>query len=64
MIFGFAGNVFAIFGSKELDNEKIAATFAREVELDGYRIITCRLILKFILQTIFPSVPSFPQRSE
>ena len=32
--------VLAAWGSKELDTEKIAVTFAREVERGGYKIVT------------------------
>ena len=39
VLLGLAGNAFAIFGGKELDNEKMAVTFAKEVERGGYKII-------------------------
>ena len=32
--------VLAAWGSKEMDTEKIAVTFAREVERGGYKIVT------------------------
>ena len=40
LVFGMAGGVLAAWGTKELETEKIAVTFAREVERGGYRILT------------------------
>jgi thiosulfate/3-mercaptopyruvate sulfurtransferase len=35
-----SGPVLAAWGSKEMDTEKIAVTFAREVERGGYKMVT------------------------
>ncbi|MEI7673637.1 MAG: rhodanese-like domain-containing protein, partial [Deltaproteobacteria bacterium] len=40
LVFGMAGNAMAAWGAKELETEKIAVTFAREVERGGYKILT------------------------
>ena len=40
LVFGMAGGAMAAWGSKELETEKIAVTFAREVERGGYKILT------------------------
>jgi thiosulfate/3-mercaptopyruvate sulfurtransferase len=37
---GMAGGAMAAWGTKELETEKIAVTFAREVERGGYKILT------------------------
>src|SRR5512135_2360411 len=37
--FGIAGTAMA-FGTKDLDNEKIAVTFHREVERGGYKVVS------------------------
>jgi rhodanese-related sulfurtransferase len=39
-VIGFAGTGLAAWGTKELDTEKVAVTFAREVERGSYRIVT------------------------
>jgi thiosulfate/3-mercaptopyruvate sulfurtransferase len=39
-VFGMAGSALAAWGTKELETEKIAVTFAREVERGGYKILT------------------------
>ena len=39
-VMGFAGTGLAAWGTKELDTEKVAVTFAREVERGSYRIVT------------------------
>jgi rhodanese-related sulfurtransferase len=39
-VIGFAGTGLAAWGTKELDTEKVAVTFAREVERGNYRIVT------------------------
>jgi rhodanese-related sulfurtransferase len=39
-VIGFAGTGLAAWGTKELDTEKGAVIFAREVERGGYRIVT------------------------
>jgi len=35
-----AGNAMAAWGANELETEKIAVTFAREVERGGYKIVS------------------------
>jgi thiosulfate/3-mercaptopyruvate sulfurtransferase len=40
LIFSMAGGVLAAWGTKELETEKVAVTFAREVERGGYKILT------------------------
>ncbi len=40
LVFGMAEGALAAWGTKELDTEKIAVTFAREVERGGYKILT------------------------
>jgi thiosulfate/3-mercaptopyruvate sulfurtransferase len=40
LVFGMAGGALAAWGTKELETEKIAVTFAREVERGGYKILT------------------------
>ena len=40
LVAGMAGGAMAAWGTKELDTEKIAVTFAREVDRGGYKIIT------------------------
>jgi thiosulfate/3-mercaptopyruvate sulfurtransferase len=40
LVFGMAGGALAAWGTKELDTEKIAVTFAKEVERGGYKILT------------------------
>ena len=39
-VIGFAGTGFAAWGTKELETEKSAVTFAKEVERGGYRIVS------------------------
>jgi thiosulfate/3-mercaptopyruvate sulfurtransferase len=39
MVFGFTGAALAAWGTKELDTEKSAVTFAREVERGGYKVV-------------------------
>ena len=39
LIFGVSSTVFA-FGTKDLDNEKIAVNFQREVERGGYKVVS------------------------
>jgi rhodanese-related sulfurtransferase len=38
-VIGFAGTGLAAWGTKELDTEKVAVTFAGEVERGGYKIV-------------------------
>jgi thiosulfate/3-mercaptopyruvate sulfurtransferase len=40
LVFGTVGGALAAWGTAELDTEKIAVTFAREVERGGYKILT------------------------
>jgi thiosulfate/3-mercaptopyruvate sulfurtransferase len=40
LVFGMAGGALAAWGTKELETEKIAVTFAREVERGSYKILT------------------------
>ncbi len=40
LVMGFATNGLAAWGSKEMDTEKIALNFAREVERGGYKIVS------------------------
>lgn len=40
LVFGMAGGALAAWGTKELEMEKIAVTFAKEVERGGYKILT------------------------
>ncbi|HET6461546.1 MAG TPA: rhodanese-like domain-containing protein [Syntrophales bacterium] len=40
LILGFAGIALAAWGTKELETEKAAATFAREAERGGYKVVT------------------------
>jgi rhodanese-related sulfurtransferase len=47
-VFGFAGTGLAAWGTKELENEKNAVTFAREVERGGYKVVTTQELKKWI----------------
>jgi thiosulfate/3-mercaptopyruvate sulfurtransferase len=49
-VFGFAGTGLSAWGTKELDNEKNAVTFAREVERGGYKIVTTQELKGWIDQ--------------
>jgi rhodanese-related sulfurtransferase len=40
LVFGTVGGAMAAWGAKELETEKTAVTFAREVTRGGYRILT------------------------
>ena len=40
LVLGMAGGALAAWGTKELETEKIAVTFAREVQRGGYKILT------------------------
>jgi thiosulfate/3-mercaptopyruvate sulfurtransferase len=40
LVFGMAGGALAAWGTKELETEKIAVTFAKEVVRGGYQILT------------------------
>lgn len=50
MVFAMAGSAIAAWGTKELDTEKIAVTFAREVERGGYKIVTTQELKGWIDQ--------------
>jgi rhodanese-related sulfurtransferase len=39
-VIGFAGTAFAAWGTKELETEKSAVAFAKEVERGGYKIVS------------------------
>ena len=45
---GFAGTSPAAWGTKELDTEKSAVTFAREMERGGYKVVTTQELKKWI----------------
>jgi thiosulfate/3-mercaptopyruvate sulfurtransferase len=49
-VIGFAGTCLAAWGVKELDTEKNAVTFAREVERGGYKIVTTQELKSWIDQ--------------
>ena len=49
-VIGFAGTCLAASGTKELDIEKSAVTFAREVERGGYKIVTTQELKSWIDQ--------------
>lgn len=44
------GGVFAAWGTKELDTEKIAVTFASEVARGGYKVVTTEELKKWMDQ--------------
>jgi len=45
-----AGNALAAWWTKEIDNEKFAVTFAREVERGAYKIMTAAELKVWIEQ--------------
>ena len=49
-VIGFTGTSLAAWGTKELDTEKIAVTFAREVTRGGYGIVTTQELKGWIDQ--------------
>ena len=49
-VFGFASVSSAAWATKELDTEKSAVTFAREVERGGYKIVTTQELKNWIDQ--------------
>jgi rhodanese-related sulfurtransferase len=49
-VFGFASVSSAAWGTKELDTERSAVTFAREVERGGYKIVTTQELKSWIDQ--------------
>ena len=50
MIFMMTGGVFAAWGTKELETEKIAVTFAGEVQRGGYKIVATQELKSWIDQ--------------
>ncbi|MDQ5986053.1 MAG: hypothetical protein CSYNP_01771 [Syntrophus sp. SKADARSKE-3] len=40
LVFGLSGSALAAWGAKELETEKIAVTFAKEVDRGGYKLVT------------------------
>lgn len=50
LILGFSGIAIASWGAKELETEKIAVNFAREVERGGYMIINTEELKSWIDQ--------------
>ena len=44
----YAGTSFAAWGTKELDEEKVAITFAKEVERGGYKVVSTAELKKWI----------------
>jgi rhodanese-related sulfurtransferase len=44
------GSVFAAWGAKELDTEKIAVTFEKEVARGGYKVVTTEELKKWVDQ--------------
>lgn len=49
-VLGLAGTVCADFSSKELDSEKLAVTFAKEVDRGNYKIVTTPELKEWIDQ--------------
>ncbi len=47
-VIAFSEAAFAVWGAKELETEKIAVTFAREVARGGYMIVTTEELKKWI----------------
>lgn len=47
-VLGLAGAAMAAWGTEELDTEKIAVTFAAEVERGGYKIVATQELKKWI----------------
>lgn len=47
-VFGLAASSMAAWGTKELDEEKVAVTFAKEVERGGYKIVSTSDLKKWI----------------
>jgi len=50
LVFGLAGGAMAAWGTKELDTEKIAVTFAAEVQRGGYKIVATQELKSWIDQ--------------
>jgi thiosulfate/3-mercaptopyruvate sulfurtransferase len=47
-VLGFAVSAMAAWGTKELDEEKVAITFAKEVERGGYKIVSTSELKKWM----------------
>ena len=47
-VLGLAGAAMAAWGTAELDTEKVAVTFAAEVERGGYKIVATQDLKKWI----------------
>jgi len=47
-VLGLAASSMAAWGTKELDEEKVAITFAKEVERGGYKIVSTAEMKKWI----------------
>jgi thiosulfate/3-mercaptopyruvate sulfurtransferase len=50
VVFGMAGGAQAAWGTKELDTEKSAVTFAGEVERGGYKVVATQELKSWIDQ--------------
>lgn len=50
LVAGMAGSAMAAWGTGELDNEKLAVNFQREVARGGYRVVTTDELKKWIDQ--------------
>jgi thiosulfate/3-mercaptopyruvate sulfurtransferase len=50
MVSGMAASAMAAWGTKELENEKIAVNFQREVARGGYKVVTTNELKKWIDQ--------------
>lgn len=50
LVLGMAGGALAAWGAKELDTEKTAVAFAREVERGGYKIVSTQELKGWIDQ--------------
>ena len=50
LVFGMAGGAMAAWGTKELDTEKIAVTFAAEVQRGGYKVVATQELKSWIDQ--------------
>lgn len=50
LVFGMAGGAMAAWGTKELDTEKIAVTFAAEVQGGAYKVVATQELKSWIDQ--------------
>jgi len=48
VVFGWTVSAMAAWGTKELEVEKVAVTFAKEVERGGYKIVTTSELKKWV----------------